>query len=306
MEKGLDENKLNPAALSKLFDVALGRCHEDYIQVLLSQRLQPDPHEYDKNYMLAKYEIITEPACENIYKKMGWNKGCEYNDKVDSCQDFVDFEKKYYEMFQNFSGHKNLQCKTDSDCLKSLNSPCQDPFTASTLGREKDKEILNQWQCPFNKRLNRCCRQTQPQFFTCGLGKRTIASCVNFNCQNLTIDPATGLPEVPPIVIPSQLAFFKNEKECQESYKSNQSVGISIYDSNKQSDFDSGCMDQAFQKLPEILHVQVVKVQELKDKKFRIQVNSRGLRAHTYKKYQAISGHLINQIIIFQSMKLNV
>ncbi len=184
--EGLDNKTIDGKLLVRLFDHALSRCREDLTQVILNHPLQPSPHDYDAKYMRSLYPSVTDPACNRIYKKMGWAaEGCEVSLDGDICASFDEFERKYFAIF--VEKHDRLECKTAADCFASESGRCGRAMVGSRLAFSgNDMSTDEKMRCQLSK-LKSACIKSNGRHLVCEKLEQASIECKNSFCVSVPV-----------------------------------------------------------------------------------------------------------------------
>lgn len=182
LDQKLAENNLDPRNLSRIFETALDKCREDYLDVILKYPMKPSPMNYPKSDMRSRY-IKIESACENFFHRMGWDEGCEVKFSGSACEAWRHHEDQYNETIRKWYTPAQLKCQKDDDCFISSGRRCGTFLQLSKLSLSvQNLEMEGSMRCRYDK-LRYLCEKENPSFIKCdepvvGL----IAKCQNSLC----------------------------------------------------------------------------------------------------------------------------
>lgn len=178
--EGLASKTIDGKTLVRLFDFALSKCREDLTQVILKYPSQPSPKDYDAKYMRSLYASVTNPACERIYREMGWADGCEVDLSGDVCESFDFFEKKYFATYQEKQDRR--ECKTTADCFASESGLCGRAMVGSKFAFSADEIYADEkMRCQLNK-LKYSCSKANVKHLECDKLEQAAVDCKNSVC----------------------------------------------------------------------------------------------------------------------------
>jgi DNA-binding protein Fis len=261
VDEAVAKKDLDATSTAKLYNVALGACQVDYLEVLEKFPQQPSPDMYDRNAMRSLYLAAKSEECDKYFQKMGWSQGCEVTPVADACQDLTTHWQQYQQNFRKAQKDATTPpCAKDEDCFLSEAGACGERLIGSKLEIDPAIDQLeNVLACPLRKRAALCLRQNPRAFADCPPRKDEFAVCRESICKAIPLSEKLhpSPPPAPPEPTLTQSFLFKNDQDCSEQISATtQRFGHPT----AAEILSNSCDSKYFQGLAEIAHARVAAV----------------------------------------------